>query len=601
MARPETSLRDLIGEQFGPYTLVRRLGIGGMAETFVAVRRGPAGFEQRVCVKLVLPFFQRDKNFVELFHREAKLAAKLRHSNVVGVIDFGEIEGRSYMALELIDGCDLQRLLDAQDRTRLPYELVALIGLDLAAALEHAHDPASRAAGESSGSIPQPIVHRDISPSNVLVSRQGEVLLTDFGVAKAISGTATKQSAIKGKIPYMSPEQLRGDPVDGRSDLFALGVVMFESLAGQRPFDGASDPATILRALKGDHPSLRTLAPETPSEMCDAIERLIMPNVDDRPQSAAELLEALDPFTPPRRVRRELGEKVQEIPDFSESLAPDADDRSEKEGYVGLSDGGSGVSKTAPAGNGDADTRAATRPPQGVAESKSRSQRRRVGLVLVLAIAAAAGAAWALGGRGTDPTPVAIEPPTQAVNADAQEEEDPAPPAGSAETVAPTEEASAAAPSPAKPRPKPEPAVVKPAELSVIAVPWGTIWINGRSAGASPLKKLTLKPGTLRHRRGTGSEPVGQAHGAPSRGAAPDGRVRPDGVTTGGQPTTWSCTVSAPCSERAAGAGMYSCALGTSASSASGTALRIKACQASFGAGTFSLSSTNTRRASEGR
>ncbi|MBT8467465.1 MAG: serine/threonine protein kinase, partial [Deltaproteobacteria bacterium] len=257
---------DPLGQDFGQYKLVRRLGVGGMAETFEAIRTGRGGFSQRVCLKVVLPFFRDRQDFRELFEREARLAAKLRHGNVVGVLDFGEIDGVTYMALELVDGVDLASLLDAQPGKRLAHEHVAFLGHELAAALEHAHDPRREGSvGDQEGNA---IVHRDLSPSNVLVSKRGEVLLTDFGVAKAITGTARQQSAVKGKVPYMSPEQLRAERVDGRADLFALGVVLFEALAGQRPFQGEHDPATIMRILKGERALLREVAPSAPVELC---------------------------------------------------------------------------------------------------------------------------------------------------------------------------------------------------------------------------------------------------------------------------------------------------------------------------------------------
>ncbi|MGB8221235.1 MAG: serine/threonine-protein kinase, partial [Polyangiales bacterium] len=212
----DASSSDLLGTEIGPYTLVRRLGMGGMAETFVAIRRGPSGFTQRVCLKLVLPFFREDEEFVKLFQREARLAAKLRHSNIVGVIDFGEIAGRSYMAMELVDGVDLRVLLDAESAQRLSPERVALLGHDLAAALNHAHNPPRDSSVDDGDATA--IVHRDISPSNVLISIHGEIMLSDFGVAKAVTGSSRQQSAVKGKIPYMSPEQLRLEPLDGRAD-----------------------------------------------------------------------------------------------------------------------------------------------------------------------------------------------------------------------------------------------------------------------------------------------------------------------------------------------------------------------------------------------
>jgi len=178
--------------EFGSYRLVRRLGVGGMAETFEAARTGTGGFEQRVCLKRVLPAYSHDPEFIGRFRREAKLAAQLRHSNIVGVTDFGEVEGVSYMALELVDGVDLRSLLRSLEGEKLTPEMVVLIGLDLAYALEHAH---------------QSIIHRDVSPSNVLISRAGETKLADFGIAKAIeSAAATASKGVQGKIPYMSPE-----------------------------------------------------------------------------------------------------------------------------------------------------------------------------------------------------------------------------------------------------------------------------------------------------------------------------------------------------------------------------------------------------------
>ena len=144
----------------------------------------------------------------------------------------------------------------------------------------------TRASGQPQTTC-EGIVHRDISPSNVLVSRQGEILLTDFGVAKAISDTSRQQSAVKGKVPYMSPEQLRAESLDGRADLFALGVVLFEALAGERPYAGAHDPATIMLTLKGEHPPLPALAPDAPPGLCHVIERLIEPDKEQRPATAA--------------------------------------------------------------------------------------------------------------------------------------------------------------------------------------------------------------------------------------------------------------------------------------------------------------------------
>ena len=306
---------DLIGTSFGPYTIVRRLGVGGMAETFEAVRCGPEGFSQRVCLKLALPFLRMDKEFVRLFEREARLAAKLRHSNIVGVLDYGEVEGTPYMTLELVDGVDLLTLLEAQ--RRLDFEYVALLAVELAKGLSHAHNPHSRARVEGLAAGIDGIVHRDISPSNVMLSRQGEVLLTDFGLAKAIAGASRIQSAVKGKVPYMSPEQLRNEELDPRSDLFSLGVVLYESAAGTRPFDGGSDPATIMRIVDGERTPLTELARGAPERFCRLIDQLLESDRERRPRSAPEVVDRLDEFAPSPRVQRRLGEMVSQLTEDS--------------------------------------------------------------------------------------------------------------------------------------------------------------------------------------------------------------------------------------------------------------------------------------------
>ncbi|MGB8222364.1 MAG: serine/threonine-protein kinase [Polyangiales bacterium] len=187
-------------EHFGDYELVERLGVGGMAETFVAIRRGPGGFEQRVCLKRILPTFAGDRDFVEMFLREAKLSALLHHGHIARVLDFGMADGTHYLTLELIEGADLRALLRHLRRRgeTLDPGLTSFIAHALASALDFAHtaDENGHAAG---------IIHRDVSPSNVLLSNAGEVKLADFGIAKATNLPGSIQSgALKGKIAYVN-------------------------------------------------------------------------------------------------------------------------------------------------------------------------------------------------------------------------------------------------------------------------------------------------------------------------------------------------------------------------------------------------------------
>ena len=504
-AGPDKPLMRPIAQDFGPYKIVRRLGVGGMAETFEAVRTGPGGFSQRVCLKVVLPFFRDRQDFRELFEREARLAAKLRHSNVVGVIDFGQIDGVTYIALELVDGVDLASLLDAQPSKRLSYESVALVGHELAAALQHAHDP--RREGSSGGSGDNAIIHRDLSPSNVLVSHRGEILLTDFGVAKAITGTSRQQSAVKGKVPYMSPEQLRADELDGRADLFALGVLLFEALSGQRPFQGEHDPATIMQILHGQRASLRTLAPTAPPELCDAIESLLETDRDDRPDNAGAVLELLDPFVPPPRTRRELGNLAAELHalQVSRSCEPPMIGSDATEFPPSKPGEGSGVSRSAGSLVPSVDT-ALKRPVPKV----GRQQPSRKGVawaLLTLVAAIAAITFWPI--LSDDPQSTATTTPVQPAPAVADVTPERAEDVKSATQSPPEFEPSKAAAvtgSETETAEEPVTAVpsVRPARLTVVVFPWGDVWINGKRRGAAPLKDISLEPGRYRISAGRG-------------------------------------------------------------------------------------------------
>jgi serine/threonine protein kinase len=303
---------------FGPYALVRRIGAGGMAETFEGLRTGPGGFEQRVCVKRILPEVSDDPNFVQLFREEARVAARLRHANIAQLLDVGVIDGAHYLTLELVEGCDLRRLLQFERARQgfapgvagggLTSGVVAFLAAELATALEVAHGGTTA------------IVHRDISPSNVLLSTAGEVKLADFGIARAITDNlATRTQAVRGKVPYMAPEYALRGVVDRRVDLFALGVLLYEALAGVRPFDGKTDVETLSHLEQGLHTPLAERCPGAPGALVAAIEQLILPTPDARTPSATALLDALVDVAPPPTARRILGELVAQC---ARGLAP---------------------------------------------------------------------------------------------------------------------------------------------------------------------------------------------------------------------------------------------------------------------------------------
>jgi serine/threonine-protein kinase len=277
----------------GKYKLVRLIASGGMAEVYLARQAGAAGFEKLVCLKRILPHLARDKQFVEMFLNEARLAARLDHPNIVSIFDLGEANGNYFIAMEFIDGPSLRaaakRALERGERLPIP-EIVKIISM-AAAGLHYAHE-LTDGRGKPLG-----LVHRDISPDNVLVHRNGATKVVDFGIAKAAdSSSSTRIGTLKGKVAYMPPEQLRGDPLDRRTDVFALGVVLYELLAGQRPWAGASDVSLIGRIMTEAPPPLSTPRPDAPAGLVAVLDRALAKDREARYASCHDLqadLEAL--------------------------------------------------------------------------------------------------------------------------------------------------------------------------------------------------------------------------------------------------------------------------------------------------------------------
>ncbi|MGV3625245.1 MAG: serine/threonine protein kinase [Archangium sp.] len=237
-------------QTLGKYTLVKKLATGGMAEVFLARIDGPMGFAKKCVVKRILPHFNDDPRFIEMFLGEARLAAELNHPNLVQIFDFGEANGQYFLAMEYIDGPNLRVLNQATRSATGPmsFALAARIIALAAEGLHHAHE-----LRNENGELVN-LVHRDISPDNILVSRNGAVKVVDFGIAKASSQPhLTKSGMIKGKMAYMPPEQLAREPLDRRADLFALGIVLYELVTGGMPFDATSE-VSIIQALMSQQP-----------------------------------------------------------------------------------------------------------------------------------------------------------------------------------------------------------------------------------------------------------------------------------------------------------------------------------------------------------
>ena len=277
----------------GKYKLLRLIASGGMAEVYLARQAGAAGFEKLVCLKRILPHLARDRQFVEMFLNEARLAARLDHPNIVSIYDLGEANGNYFIAMEFIDGPSLRAVAKrARERgERLPIaEMVKIVSM-AAGGLHYAHDLAD-AEGKPLG-----LVHRDISPDNILVHRNGMAKVVDFGIAKAANSSGrTRTGALKGKVAYMPPEQLRGDPLDRRADVFALGVVLYEMIAGRRPWEGDSDVSLIGQIMTEEPKPLSTLRSDAPAGLTAVLDRALAKDREARYSSCHDLqadLEAL--------------------------------------------------------------------------------------------------------------------------------------------------------------------------------------------------------------------------------------------------------------------------------------------------------------------
>ncbi len=260
------------GTQLGKYTLKRQLATGGMAEIWLGEQRGPGGFTKELVVKRILPHLANDEKFVQMFLDEARLAAQLTHPNIVQIFDLGEADGSYFIAMEYIRGHDLAQLREAGRAMGAPLDWLAAarIVADACAGLDYAHNFAD------SRGRPMNLVHRDVSPQNILVSDQGAVKLVDFGVAKAATSThKTQTGAVKGKFAYMSPEQIRGEKLDGRSDLFAMGIVLFELLTGRRPFGADSELMALTAIMHHPAPDVQEINPNIPQPLRDVVAKAL--------------------------------------------------------------------------------------------------------------------------------------------------------------------------------------------------------------------------------------------------------------------------------------------------------------------------------------
>ncbi len=525
----------------GKYKLVRLIASGGMAEVYLARQAGAAGFEKLVCLKRILPHLARDKQFVEMFLNEARLAARLDHPNIVSILDLGEANGNYFIAMEFIDGPSLRaaakRALERGERLPIP-EIVKIVSM-AAAGLHYAHELTD------AGGKPLGLVHRDISPDNVLVHRNGAAKVVDFGIAKAAnSSTSTRTGTLKGKVAYMPPEQLRGDPLDRRTDVFALGVVLYELLAGQRPWAGDSEVSLIGRIMTEDPPPLSTLRPDAPAGLVAVLDRALAKDREARYASCHDLQADLEALLV------SLGQTITQarISDFAKAYADPiaAPDENTGAAMQALEAEMNGTGAVRPV----AGRRAPGQPrePRTVVLPPAARDRRGVayGVAAFLSVAAVGGAGGyvLLMRRGepppdpvpiervsvvdTAPAPAAAEkkeeppqvqekpklaepePPPAAVAADpgpAKTTPPPAPappsapasPAAEPQAAVPPPQAAAATAPKARPRKAPQqavpaeaPVVTAKGELVLLIRPWAKVEVDGRDVGVTPLNEPLL-------------------------------------------------------------------------------------------------------------
>ena len=275
------------------YRVIERLAAGGMAEVFVGDAMSVQGFKKRVAIKRVLPHLASNENFIGMFLDEARLGARMNHANIVSVLDIGSADNTFFIVMEYVDGANLKTIIEVllkQGRT-VPMKEAVYIAMEASRGLSYAHELCDDDGNELD------IVHRDISPPNILISKRGEVKVTDFGLAKASTQLEkTDPGVVKGKFSYLAPEAALGDPVDERADIFALGIVLWEMIAGRRLFLGESDYQTIKLVQQANVPSLAAINHEADENLERVLGKALAKNPADRYQSAREMSDALAGF-----------------------------------------------------------------------------------------------------------------------------------------------------------------------------------------------------------------------------------------------------------------------------------------------------------------
>ncbi|MCY1029919.1 serine/threonine protein kinase [Corallococcus sp. BB11-1] len=279
------------GERIGKYEVLTQLTVGGMAELFLGYTSGPGGFRKYVVIKRILPDARSNEQFVRMFLDEARITAAFNHPNIAQVFDLGEEDDGLYLAMEFIGGQNLNQVTSAclKKRQPVPLGFTLSVARDVCLALHYAH------TFTSPGGQPSPVIHRDVAQKNIMVTYDGTVKLLDFGIAKAKNSLErTHVGTVKGTTGYMSPEQVRGDPLDGRSDLFSVGVVLHELVTGERLFAGKTERDEMVKILEDPIPWPSVLLPHISEDISRVVMRALERNVDRRYASGRDMARAIE-------------------------------------------------------------------------------------------------------------------------------------------------------------------------------------------------------------------------------------------------------------------------------------------------------------------
>lgn len=479
--RPVSGTPFQADQQFGQYTLIRPIAIGGMAEVWLAKLDGPVGFQKKVALKRMTGTISENPQFVAMFLDEARLMAGLTHPNICQVFELGEKEDSFYVAMEFIDGQTVQHIMRAvvKAQQRLPLPLAVRIIRDAADALQYAHTKC--------GDDGQPlrIIHRDVSPQNLMLTYEGVPKLLDFGIAKAATrSNATEVGQIKGKLSYMPPEQARGETIDGRADQFSLGVTLFELLTHTRLYPALQEMDLFRRVAFGteDYEQPRQRDPSIPEELNEVVAKMMAREPEQRFASMAEVRDRLTAFLHDTSRTTASTEALKEF--MRVTFPPEAREVNlTKVSHASL-------------------PKVPTRP--GWDSKVSPRRGRRAAAIAGLGLAGATALAIALW-PSAPPPPVQPPPALATLDAGATAAADPvdpvdpvdagAPPAGDAGTALALDLSLPDAGDGAKKAPLP---VVEKGKLSLTTTPWSVVTFGKKTLGETPLVNVPMPVGTHR-------------------------------------------------------------------------------------------------------